>query len=440
MNANVDILWSRCLESLRGKLSQQVFQESFAGLKLVELSERRAVLEVPVGRDMRQFSRMYKGLIEITFQESAVMSPDFEFRHPEQGNSNSRLGPIFRAQSIALNPSFSFESFVVGGKSQFAYSAAFAVAQHPGGGKYNPLLIYGGSGLGKTHLVQAIANYVLEGDSGKRVRYLTADDFSREYVECLKDNRINEMSNYYRNEVDVLLIDDIQFLSGKIETQNEFFHIFNSLHQVGRQIILTSDAPPSEIKDLQERLISRFSWGLCVDIQPPDVETREAILRKKAEASHIDMDEEVIRYLAQGIEGNVRLLESAVRKLLLLTNVRNCDIDMSLAREVVTEMVPTIKKRVNLEVVVHAVAQHFGVDEEKILEEGRGTKEVAQARQVAMYLMKQLTHLSLKSVGIRFGNRDHSTVVHAIKTVEKAMLEDPSFKRAVENLLANTHD
>jgi len=440
MSSNVDILWNRCLESLKGKLSQQVFQDLFVGLRLVELSDRRASVEVPLGRDLRQFTRVYKGLVEQAFQETANMSPDFEFRYPEHGHSVSRTGPIFRAQSIALNTAFSFESFVVGGKSQFAYSAAFAVAQHPGGGKYNPLLIYGGSGLGKTHLVQAIANYVLEGDTGKRVRYLTADDFSREYVECLKDNRINEMSNYYRNEVDVLLIDDIQFLSGKIETQNEFFHIFNSLHQVGRQIVLTSDAPPSEIKDLQERLISRFSWGLCVDIQPPDVETREAILRKKAEASHIDMDEEVIRYLAQGIEGNVRLLESAVRKLLLLTNVRNCDIDMQLAREVVSEMVPTIKKRVNLESIVHTVALHFSVDEEKILEEGRGTKEVAQARQVAMYLMKQLTHLSLKSVGIRFGNRDHSTVVHAIKTVEKSMGEDPSFKRVVENLLATTHD
>jgi chromosomal replication initiator protein len=440
MSTNVDILWNRCLEGLKVKLSQQVFQEQFAGLRILDLNDRRALIEVPLGRDIRQFGRLYKGLIEICFQETTGFSPDFEFRHPEQGQQSSRLGPIFRAQGIAINPSFSFESFVVGGKSQFAYSAAFAVAQHPGGGKYNPMLLYGGSGLGKTHLIQAIANYVLEGDSGKRVRYLTADDFSREYVECLKENRINEMSNYYRNEVDVLLIDDIQFLSGKIETQNEFFHIFNSLHQVGRQIVLTSDAPPSEIKDLQERLISRFSWGLCVDIQPPDVETREAILRKKSEASHIEMGEDVIRYLAQGIEGNVRLLESAVRKLLLLTNVRNCDIDISLAKEVVSEMAPTIKKRVNLEAVVHAVALHFSVDENKILEKGRGTKEVAQARQVAMFLMKQLTHLSLKSVGIRFGNRDHSTVVHAIKTVEKGMSADPSFKRAVENLLSNTHD
>jgi len=440
MSTNVDILWNRCLEGLKGKLSQQVFQDLFQGLKLVELNDRRALVEVPSGRDLRQFTRVYKGLIELSFQEAAGTSPDFEFRYPEQAHLSSRNAPIFRAQSIALNPGFSFESFVVGGKSQFAYSAAFAVAQHPGGGKYNPMLIYGGSGLGKTHLVQAIANYVLEGDSGKRVRYLTADDFSREYVECLKDNRINEMSGYYRNEVDVLIIDDIQFLSGKIETQNEFFHIFNSLHQVGRQIVLTSDAPPSEIKDLQDRLISRFSWGLCVDIQPPDAETREAILRKKAEASHIEMDDDVIRYLAQGIEGNVRLLESAVRKLLLLTNVRNCDIDIGLAKEVVAEMVPSIKKRVNLEAIVHAVASHFSVDEDKILEEGRGTKEVAQARQVAMYLMKQLTHLSLKSVGIRFGNRDHSTVVHAIKTVEKAMGEDPSFKRTVESLLGSIHD
>ena len=253
MSTNVDILWNRCLEGLKVKLSQQVFQDLFQGLKLVELNDRRALVEVPVGRDLRQFTRVYKGLVELSFQEAAGTSPDFEFRHPEQAHHISRNAPIFRAQSIALNPGFSFESFVVGGKSQFAYSAAFAVAQHPGGGKYNPMLIHGGSGLGKTHLVQAIANYVLEGDSGKRVRYLTADDFSREYVESLKDNRINEMSGYYRNEVDVLIIDDIQFLSGKIETQNEFFHIFNSLHQVGRQIVLTS-ASANAVSQLAHQL------------------------------------------------------------------------------------------------------------------------------------------------------------------------------------------
>lgn len=438
----MDNLWNQCLNALKGKLAPQVFDEQFSGLKLVEVQDHRAMVEVPYGRDIRQFTRFYKGILELSCQEATGRALDFDFRHPQPiGTPAIRTGPTFaQAQTSYLNPTLCFENFVVGGKSQFAYSAAFAVAQHPGGGKYNPLLIYGGSGLGKTHLIQAIANYILEGDTGKRVRYLTADDFTREYVDSLKEGRINEMANFYRNEVDVLLIDDIQFFGSKVESQNEFFHIFNSLHQVGRQIVLTSDVPPSEIPELQDRLVSRFSWGLSVDILPPDVETREAILRKKAEASKIDMDEEVISYLAQSIEGNVRLLEAAVRKLLLQTNVRNCDIDLNLARDVVAEMVPTIKKRVSLDTVVSAVGQFFSVDEEKILGEGRGTKEVAQARQVAMYLMKQLTHLSLKSIGTRFGNRDHSTVVHAIKTVEKMMAADPSMKRIVENLQSSIHD
>jgi chromosomal replication initiator protein len=436
----LDPNWAKCLEKLKGKVSEQVFSEVLQGLNLTEMHDNRGIILVPQGRDLKGL-RPYKGLVELAWQEATGRTVEFDFRVESPVPVPSRMGLGFgRTPSVSLSDQFSFENFVVGDKSQFAYSAAFAVAQNPGSTKYNPLLIFGGSGLGKTHLIQAIGNYILEGDTGKRVRYLTADDFQREYVDSLKNGVTNEMSNYYRSEVDVLLIDDVQFLSGKIETQNEFFHIFNSLHQASKQIVLTSDVPPSEIKDLSERLVSRFSWGLSVDIKPPDAETREAILRKKAEASQLELEDEVLQYLAISIEGSVRLLEGAVRKLLFVASSRNKDIDMAMAREVVAEIAPTFKRRVGIESIINAVAKFYEVSEDKLLEAGRGTKEVAHARQVAMYLMKLLTAFSLKSVGTRFGNRDHSTVVHACKTIEKEMADDPSFARVIENLKNSIHD
>ena len=434
--------WEKCLELLRSKVSESVFLDLFASLTLSSVSDHRGLIIVPQGQDPKAILP-YKGLFELSWQEATGNKVEFDFqRLPETPQTNivkAGFGDSY-TPSVPLSQDYRFDNFVVGDKSQLAFSAAFAVAENPGGNKYNPLFIYGASGLGKTHLLQAIGNYVLEGDSDKRVRYLTAYDFQREYVESIQQHRANEMSAFYRNEVDVLLIDDIQHWSGKDETQNEFFHIFNALHQAGKQIVLTSDAPASEVKSLSDRLVSRFSWGLTVDIQPPNVETREAILRKKAEGNQLDINDEVIAYLAENIESNVRLLESAILKLVVQASLMNQDIDISLARKVVSDIVPSIKRRVSMESIVHAVSQFFEVPEDKLLESGRGTKEVAHARQVAMYLMKTLTTLSLKSVGTRFGDRDHSTVVHAIKTVEKEMQEDPAFSRIVENLKNSIHD
>ncbi|NLB62826.1 MAG: chromosomal replication initiator protein DnaA [Fibrobacter sp.] len=437
--SSVDKMWNKCLENLQAKLSAEVFANLFTELKLLEINERDVVALVPSHLDLPQY-QSYKALVEMAWQEVNGIQINIEFKHP-QSEVIKNPGPTFSmVDSVAMNSHYNFESFVVGDKSRFAYSAAYAVAQHPGGGKYNPMLIFGGTGLGKTHLLQAVGNYVLENHPSKKVRYHTAEDFSREYVESLKNHRINEMTNYYRNEVDVLLIDDIQFLSGKIETQNEFFHIFNSLYHSGKQIVLSSDVPPSEIQNLQDRLVSRFSWGLTVDIQPPDVETREAILRKKSESLNIEMDETVIAYLAESIEGNVRLLESAVRRLTLLTSVHKRDIDMFLAKEAVAEIVPTIQRKANIDSIIGVVSEHFSVSDDKLVAKGRGTKEVAQARQVAMYLMRKSTHLSLKAIGSRFGNRDHSTVVHAIKTVEENMEKEPSIRRSIESLQSSVRE
>jgi chromosomal replication initiator protein len=292
-------------------------------------------------------------------------------------------------------------------------------------------------GLGKTHLLQAIGNFVIAENSRKKVRYVTSEAFYREFVESIQHNRINELSTYYRNEVDVLLMDDVQFMSGKDRTQEEFFHIFNSLHQSRKQIVLTSDAPPGELKGLEDRLVSRFQWGLFVDIQQPDRETREAILRRKAIALNLDISDDIIAFLAEAIDSNIRILEGAIRQLLLQASIKHSDITMELAKEIVNRTgVNRPAKKITPEDITNVVANYFVVEVDKIIEQGRGTKEVAQARQLAMFLMKELTSASLKSIGQRFGGRDHSTVVHAIKTIEKAMEKDDQFKRSVDAIMS----
>jgi chromosomal replication initiator protein len=430
--------WTSCLASLKEKLSEDAFNQWVLPLKVFELSDFQLSLAVPGPIDIDQLSKVYLGLIEHCYQEANGREVRIHFRRlPNSAPSYSgAANPFTGIPMIDLNTNYTFEEFVVGSNSQFAYSAAQAVAKDPGGTKFNPLLIYGGVGLGKTHLLQAIGNHVLAENPRKKVRYVTSEAFYREFVESIQHNRINELSNYYRNEVDLLLMDDVQFLSGKDRTQEEFFHIFNSLHQSRKQIVLTSDAPPGELKGLEDRLVSRFQWGLFVDIQTPDRETREAILRRKARVMNLDISEEIISFLAEAIDSNIRILEGAIRQLLLQASIKHSDITMELAKEIVNRTgVNRPQKKITPEDITSVVGNYFVVEVDKILEQGRGTKEVAQARQLAMFLMKELTSASLKTIGQRFGGRDHSTVVHAIKTIEKAMEKDDSFKKSVDAIL-----
>lgn len=428
--------WSATLASLKEKLSDDVFNQWILPLKVFELSEFQVSLAVPTAIDMEHLTKVYAGLIEHCFQQANGREVRIYFRRMPSVQAPSLGGGSFSMMpNIDLNPNYTFEEFVVGSNSQFAYSAAQAVAKDPGGTKFNPLLIYGGVGLGKTHLLQAIGNYVVA-ESRKKVRYVTSEAFYREFVESIQHNRINELSNFYRNEVDILLMDDVQFMSGKDRTQEEFFHIFNSLHQSRKQIVLTSDSPPGELKGLEDRLVSRFQWGLFVDIQLPDRETREAILRKKANILNLDISEDVISFLAEAIDSNIRILEGAIRQLLLQASIKHSDITIELAKEIVNRTgVNRPAKKITPEDITSVVANYFVVEVDKIIEQGRGTKEVAQARQLAMFLMKELTSASLKTIGQRFGGRDHSTVVHAIKTIEKAMERDDSFKKSVDAIL-----
>ncbi len=433
--------WAACLGCLREKLSEEVFNQWFLPLKIQEVGDAHFTLAVPTHLDQDHLTRAYAGLIEHCFYEATGRHLRAQFRRQPTMSSLYNHGPAVpfsSLPSIDLNPAYSFEEFVVGNNSQFAHSAALAVAKDPGGTKFNPLLIYGGVGLGKTHLLQAIGNHAMRETPGKKVRYVTSEAFYREFVESIQHNRINEMSAFYRHEVDVLLMDDVQFMSGKDRTQEEFFHIFNSLHQSRKQIVLTSDAPPGGLKGLEDRLVSRFQWGLFVDIQPPDRETREAILRRKAQALNLDISEEIISYLAEAIDSNIRILEGAIRQLLLQASIKHSDITIELAREIVLRTgAQRPPRRITPEDITSGVADYFVVEVDKIIEQGRGTKEVAQARQLAMFLVKELTSASLKSIGQRFGGRDHSTVVHAIKTIEKAMERDDSFRKSVDAILGN---
>ena len=441
----MQVEWERCLNYLHGMLSDTVFKTYFAQTKLVSQTPGHAVIAVPPGLDVKVYAA-YKDLIRLAWKDVSHDDAPVEFEFQPQEVVMQAAPPIdnnfkdFLKPSVPLSNSFRFENFVPGDKAQLAFNAALAVAKNPYGTQYNPLFIYGPSGLGKTHLLQAIGNYVLEEDPAKRVCYLTSEDFSQQYMKCLREGRVTEMSDFYRNEVDILLIDDIQNWTGKYETQNEFFLIFNALHQAGKQIVLTSDAPAGEVKNLSDRLVSRFSWGLTVDIQPPDVETREAILHKKAEERHLDISEDVLHFLAEKIASNVRSLESAIIKLTLQSSLMNHDIDMSIAQKVAAEIAPTLRRRVSLDAVLHTVSQHYEVAESKLTEPGRGTKEISKARQVAMYLMRECSSISLQSIGSRFGGKDHSTVVHAIKSVKKEMETDAAFARLIEGLKNSIHD
>lgn len=427
--------WLLAKSILKTKLNPEIFNQLIDPLRCYEVRDNEVVL-VPDGEvNTDEVTSAYAGLIEHTLRDLSGKELGVVCMQAPQvagPDTQVRFGSL---PPVALNPDFTFEQFVVGNNSQFAYSASWAVASGSGGTQFNPLLIYGGVGLGKTHLLHAIGNHILQNKKSVKVRYTTSESFYREFVDSIRDNRITELSNYYRSQVDVLLMDDIQFLAGKDRTQEEFFHIFNALHQVGKQIILTSDNPPNQLKGLEERLISRFQWGLFVDVQAPDRETREAILKKKARLLNLDISNDIISFLAEAIEDNVRILEGAVRQLMLQSSLQSGDITLEFAQEIVARISNRPTKPVHLNDITDIVAEYFSVEIDRILERGRGSKEVAQARQVAMFLMKELTSASLETIGKRFGDRDHSTVVHAIKTIKKVMEKDNAFKRHVDGIM-----
>ncbi|MGH7788893.1 MAG: chromosomal replication initiator protein DnaA [Candidatus Binatia bacterium] len=332
----------------------------------------------------------------------------------------------------ALQAKYTFDSFVVGASNQFAHAASKAVANQPGD-HYNPLFIYGGVGLGKTHLVNAIGHQVLDRNEDARVVYLSSESFMNELIAALRRDRMDEFKSRFRR-VDVLIVDDVQFLAGRERTQEEFFHTFNSLYDGHRQIVLTSDKFPKEIPDLEERLRNRFEWGLIADIQPPDVETRVAILEKKAEIEGIDLPQEVAIFLATNIDSNVRELEGSLTRVGAFASLNKCPITVDFAREVLQSVLRDRADRaVTIESIQKAVCEFFRIRPTDLRSKKR-TRTIAQPRQVAMYLCRRYTDASFPVIGDRFGGRDHSTVIHAAQVVERRLRDDPTFRATVERL------
>lgn len=331
-----------------------------------------------------------------------------------------------------LNPKYLFDTFVIGSGNRFAHAASLAVAEAPAKA-YNPLFIYGGVGLGKTHLMHAIGHYVLDHNPDAKVVYLSSEKFTNEFINSIRDNKAVEFRNKYRN-VDVLLIDDIQFLAGKESTQEEFFHTFNTLHEESKQIIISSDRPPREIPTLEDRLRSRFEWGLITDITPPDLETRIAILRKKAKAEGLDIPNEVMLYIANQIDSNIRELEGALIRVVAYSSLINKDINADLAAEALKDIIPSSKPRIiTILDIQKVVGEHYSIKLDDFKAKKR-TKSVAFPRQIAMYLSRELTDFSLPKIGEEFGGRDHTTVIHAHEKISKLLQSDMQLQKQIKEI------
>ena len=334
-----------------------------------------------------------------------------------------------------LNPKYTFDTFVVGNNNKLAHAASVAVAEAPAE-SYNPLFLYGGVGLGKTHLMHSVAHYILEKNKDAKVLYVTSEKFTNELIDSIKHDKNQQFRDKYRS-IDVLLIDDIQFIIGKESTQEEFFHTFNTLHEAKKQIIISSDKPPKDMVTLEERLRSRFEWGLTADIQPPDYETRMAILKKRAELDGLDIPDSVMEYVANNIKSNIRELEGALNKICVFANLtkKNEPITVSIAEEALKDLIsPDAKREITPEMITEIVAGHYHVSMEDLISKKRN-KETAYPRQIAMYLCRNLTDVPLQAIGKMLGKRDHSTVLHGCDKIEKDLINNPSLQNTIDVLI-----
>ena len=331
-----------------------------------------------------------------------------------------------------LNPNYTFENFLEGDSNRLARSAGIAVSNKPGGTSFNPLLIYGGVGLGKTHLAHAIGVDVKEKYPDKTILYISAEKFTQQYVESVKKNTRNDFIHFYQL-IDILIVDDVQFLSGKSGTQDVFFHIFNHLHQNGKQVIITSDKPPIDMQDIEQRLLSRFKWGLSAELQNPSYETRVSILKNKLFRDGVEINNEVIEFVAKNINTNVRELEGAIVSLIAQSSFNKVDISIELAKDVINKFIKNNKKEVSIEYIQKVVSDYFQMDIQTLQSKTR-KRHIVQARQIAMYFAKKYTKASLASIGSQIGRRDHATVLHACKTVDNLSFTDKQFRTYVEDL------
>ncbi len=351
----------------------------------------------------------------------------------EKNHNNEKSNIVVNDEmSTMLNPKYTFDSFVIGNSNRFAHAASLAVAESPAKA-YNPLFIYGGVGLGKTHLMHAIGHYILHNNPKSQVVYVSSEKFTNELINSIKDDKNVEFRNKYRN-IDILLVDDIQFIAGKERTQEEFFHTFNALYEANKQIIISSDRPPKEIPTLEDRLRSRFEWGLIADIQAPDFETRMAILKKKADVEKLNIPNEVMVYIATKIKSNIRELEGALIRIVAFSSLTNKEISVDLASEALKDIISSKQTRqVTIDIIQEVVANYYNLKIED-LKSARRTRNIAFPRQIAMYLSRKLTDMSLPKIGEEFGGRDHTTVIHAYEKISNNLKKDESLQNAIKEL------
>ena len=374
---------------------------------------------------------------------SEQMTHEIKFILPEQtknirtGNSGvpKKNALSEKADRSNLNPNYTFDTFVVGSNNRFAQSASLAVAESPGEA-YNPLYIYGGPGLGKTHLMHSIGHFILERNPNAKVLYVTSEEFTNEVIESIRSGNasaMNKLREKYRT-IDVLMVDDVQFIIGKESTQEEFFHTFNALHSAGKQIILTSDKPPKDMETLEDRIRSRFEWGLIADIGTPDYETRMAILRRKVEADDMKLSDEILNYIATNIKSNIRELEGALNKLLAYSNLEKTDITMEIAmKELQNIITPDKPREITPQLVIEVVTEHFNISLDQMISKNR-SNEIARPRQIAMYLCKNMTDIPLDSIGQLLGGRDHSTIIHGIKKIADEYESNENTRNLIETI------
>jgi len=453
MVKNCEQVWENCLNYIKQNINSQSFKTWFEPIKAIHLSNNSLTIQVPNKFFYEWLEENYIGLLKESLQNELGHGSRLEYQilvenHKAPGSVKRKEDEFLNASKIKnpfvipgikklkinpqLNSDYTFNSFIEGDCNKLARSAGLAIANNPGGTAFNPLVIFGDVGLGKTHLAQAIGNEITNKFSNKNVLYVSSERFTNQIIESIKNNAVNDFMNFY-HMIDVLIVDDIQFLSGRVKTQEIFFNIFNHLHQNKKQVILTSDRPPKDLEDMEDRLISRFKWGLSADLQAPEFETRQAILAFKMEREGVDLPNEIVEFISYNIKKNVRELEGVLVSLIAQATLNRRTIDIDLTREVIQNFIKKINKEVTVESIKGMVAEHFQLPVEKLGGKTR-KRSVVIARQLSMYLAKNLTNKSLKSIGENFGGRDHSTVIYSCKAVQDLMDTDLLFKDTVSEL------
>jgi len=469
MSKTAQTVWNSCLEFIKDNIQPQAYKTWFEPIHAVKLTDNSLSIQVPSKFFYEWLEEHYVKILKVSLTkelgETAKLvyiikmentygnKQPFTEKIPSSNRSamksqevdvplnnkspelrNPFVIPGIRNVKIEsqLNPNYSFENFLEGDSNRLARSAGLAVAAKPGGTSFNPLLIFGGVGLGKTHLAHAIGVDIKDKYPEKTVLYISAEKFTQQYIDSVKKNNRNDFIHFYQI-IDVLIIDDVQFLSGKTGTQDVFFHIFNHLHQNGKQVILTSDKAPVDMQDIEQRLLSRFKWGLSAELQTPDFETRVSILKNKLYRDGVDMPDDIIEYVAKNIKSNVRELEGAIISLIAQSSFNKKEITLDLARIVVEKFVKNTKREVSIDYIQKIVSDYFQMDVDTLQSKTR-KRHIVQARQLAMFFAKKFTKASLASIGSQIGKRDHATVLHACKTVDNLSTTDKQFRKYVEDI------